>query len=286
MDIYLSKVICVSLWCFSGLQKVVLSIAGSDSGGGAGIQADLRTFFTRGVFGVSAITAITAQNTQTVSLVHPLPAHVVAAQLDALYADFTIAAVKIGMLANLAVVRVVSDFVQQISCPVILDPVLKSTSGAILLENEAIEYLEQHILPYVTVFTPNIPEASIFSGIEITAQTSLAAVYRRLLQKAPQMAILLKGGHLPLDYQGIKVTVDRFWENDAEKVFVNPYICSENLHGTGCTLASVIAAEVAKGVPTLLAVETAISYVHKAILAATKIGGGNSPIKQGFFQDE
>lgn len=264
------------------LLKVVLSIAGSDSGGGAGVQADLKTFLAHRVFGITAITAITAQNTQGISLVHPLPASVVAAQLDSLFSDFQIDAIKLGMLVNLEILEVLAVYLKKVTCPIILDPVLSATSGSSLLALDSVDFLQREIFPYMTVFTPNIPEANFFTHLKISSQTPNEIIHQELKKIAPRAAVLLKGGHLPADNYLEKFVIDRLFFQEKEYYFVNPYIDTKNLHGTGCTLASSIAAELAKGASIPKAVETATSFVHQAILTAIKIGNGNGPINHSF----
>ena len=238
---------------------VVLTIAGSDSGGGAGIQADLKTFLARGVHGTSAITAVTAQNTRTVSSVHVLPAREVRAQIDAVFADFPVAAVKTGMLASAPVIRTVARALRRHpGLPVVVDPVMIATSGARLLAADALRVLIDELLPLATVLTPNLPEAAALAGIDTSDPRNLRHVIEKLLALGPR-AVLMKGGHA----RG-RVVRDRFRDADGTLEFVHARRAGE-AHGTGCALAAALAAELAKGRSPRRAAALAVAYLQRAL---------------------
>jgi hydroxymethylpyrimidine/phosphomethylpyrimidine kinase len=240
-----------------------LTIAGSDSGGGAGIQADLKTFAAHGVHGLSAIAALTAQNTQRVTAVHVPPLAFLRDQLDALFADFEIGAVKLGMLANQAVIEAVADALAQ-HAPrfVVLDPVMIASSGARLLESGAIGALRSRLLPLATLVTPNIPEAELLLGHDITDAAAAGHAVDELLALGCQ-AVLLKGAHLA----GVGPLVDRFGQGEQRADFSHPRLALEG-HGTGCTLASAIAAQLVRGSALVDACRQSADYVHGALRAA------------------
>ena len=237
----------------------VLTIAGSDSGGGAGIQADLLTFADHGVHGLSAITAITAQNTRAVTAVQVLPTALIEAQVDAVFADFRIAAVKLGMLADAGVIHCVAALLARHRPPaVVLDPVMVASSGARLLDPAALDALRDALLPLATLVTPNVPEAELLLGRPITAVEDLAAAAAGL-RRLGAVAVLLKGGHLP----GDPVT-DLLDAGGELQRFVHPRLPVEG-HGTGCTLASAVAARLARGEALGQACAGACDYVHQAL---------------------
>jgi hydroxymethylpyrimidine/phosphomethylpyrimidine kinase len=244
-----------------------LTIAGSDSGGGAGIQADLKTFAAHGVHGLSALAALTAQHTRGVTAVHVPPVEFLRAQIDACFDDFAIGAVKIGMLANAEVIHAVADALQ-LHAPryVVLDPVMVATSGAKLLEDAAVEAMRTRLLPMASVVTPNIPEAEVLAGTRITDAASAEAAMDAL-DAAGANAVLLKGGHL--DEGGL--VIDRYHDAQADTIFEHPRLALEG-HGTGCTLASAIAANLCLGHPLHTAVASAIDYVGRALRRGTRPG--------------
>lgn len=244
----------------------VLTIAGSDSGGGAGIQADLHTFAAHGVHGVCAIAALTAQNSQGVQAIHVPPPKFLRAQLDSVFSDFDIRAVKIGMLANKAVIDVVADALEKYQPKhIVLDPVMVSSSGHTLLELRAIQRLIERLLPLATVITPNIDEAVLLLDHSIKNDEEAEGALVELLAIGAK-AVLLKGGHL----SGKKV-IDRLDTGNALYEFERPRLKVSG-HGTGCTLASAIAANLAlkKSLPD--ACETAGDYVYRALIAAYQPG--------------
>ena len=252
---------------------VVLTIAGSDSGGGAGIQADLKTFHQWGVFGTSALTAVTAQNTVGVMAVHPVPVDVVEAQIGAVAQDFPLAAAKTGMLHSAELVRVVVDAVARWDIPnLVVDPVMVATSGDVLLQPDAVRTVREHLIPRATVVTPNLPEASLLLDRTVrSADQQLAAA--RALVDAGAGAALVKGGHGSGD-----TVIDVLWDGARERRFEHPRIETRHTHGTGCTLSAAIAAALAQGKSPEEAVSLALTFVHEAILAAPGLGNGNGPL--------
>ncbi|MFP5373658.1 MAG: bifunctional hydroxymethylpyrimidine kinase/phosphomethylpyrimidine kinase [Gammaproteobacteria bacterium] len=246
-----------------------LTIAGSDSGGGAGIQADLKTFAAHGVHGLSAIAALTAQHTRAVTAVHVPPVQFLRAQIDACFEDFDIGAVKLGMLANAAVIHAVADaLASHRPAALVLDPVMVATSGARLLEPDALDALRRRLLPLATVLTPNIPEAELLLGAPISDGADADAAARTLQAMGPR-AVLLKGGHLD---EGAHV-VDRYFDGAARTDFRHERIALEG-HGTGCTLASAIAAELCRGSAPAQACRAAADYVARALRLGRRPGRG------------
>ena len=256
-----------------------LTIAGSDSGGGAGIQADLKTFAAHRVHGLSAIAALTAQHTRGVTGVHVPPLEFLRAQIDACFDDFRVGVVKLGMLANSAVINAVADALEHHKPPyTVLDPVMVATSGARLLEPDALEALRMRLIPLATVLTPNIPEAELLLGSRIDNDAAADAAVRELAALGAR-AILLKGGHLP----GAGAMVDRFRDAGSAARFTNERLDVEG-HGTGCTLASALAANLCKGMPLPAACERAIEYVHGALRNAYRPGRGGIAVLDHFWQ--
>jgi hydroxymethylpyrimidine/phosphomethylpyrimidine kinase len=244
-----------------------LTIAGSDSGGGAGIQADLKTFAAHGVHGLSAITALTAQNTRVVSAVHVPPPAFLRDQLDACFDDFRIDAVKLGMLASAEVVHVVADALERYRPRwIVLDPVMIATSGARLLDADAVDALRVRLVPLASVLTPNIPEAETLLGNPIVTSSDADSALDALLRMGPR-AVLLKGGHLP---EGGDVS-DRFSDGTCRQIFVHPRLALEG-HGTGCSLAAAIAARLCLGDTMARACRHASDYVGRALHAGYRPG--------------
>ncbi len=258
----------------------VLSIAGSDSGGGAGIQADLKTFAALGCYGMTAIAAITAQNTQGVRAIHGIPADMLAAQLDAVLQDIGVDAVKIGMLASPETVQVVADAIRRYALrQVVLDPVMVATSGDRLIAQETADALVQALFPLATVITPNLDEAGWLLGRTITDPTAMADAARALLALGAQN-VLVKGGHLP----GADV-VDLLLTSQGQTLsLASQRIATHNGHGTGCTLSSAIAAYLAQGQALPQAVENARRYILGAIAAGSAVhtGHGSGPLNHGY----
>jgi hydroxymethylpyrimidine/phosphomethylpyrimidine kinase len=255
-----------------------LTIAGSDSGGGAGIQADLKTFAAHGVHGLSAIAALTAQNTRGVTAVHVPPVEFLRAQIDACFDDFRIGAVKLGMLATADVIHAVADALEfHRPAFVVLDPVMVATSGARLLAEDALDAMRTRLLPLATLLTPNIPEAGLLLGHAIDnghdADRAIAG-----LRALGAHAVLLKGGHLD---EGDTV-VDRYDDGRNDAQFLHDRI-AVNGHGTGCTLASAIAANLCKGLPLPAACERAIDYVFEALRGGYRPGPSDIAVLDHFF---
>jgi hydroxymethylpyrimidine/phosphomethylpyrimidine kinase len=246
-----------------------LTIAGSDSGGGAGIQADLRTFAAHGIHGLCAITAVTAQNTRAVTAIAPMSPRVVEAQLDAVFSDFDIRAVKIGMLATPAIVRAVAQaLAKRRRVPVVLDPVLVATTGGRLATADLAPALRRHLLERADLVTPNVPEAESLLGRRLRTAEHLAAAADDLLGLGAR-AVLLKGGHLP----GARVRDLLALADGTRRWFGHARIDAEG-HGTGCTLSAAIAANLALGDPMETAVRHAVDYVHRALAAGYEPGKG------------
>jgi hydroxymethylpyrimidine/phosphomethylpyrimidine kinase len=252
---------------------IALTIAGSDSGGGAGIQADLKTFEAHGVFGTSVVTAITAQNTRGVAAVHAVPADTVRAQIDAVVADLRPAAVKTGMLASRALIEIVVAGIEDHDlAPVVVDPVMVATSGDRLLDRDAESTLADLLVPCATVVTPNLPEAEILAGVPVRSVDDMEAA-AAAIAAGGATAVLVKGGHLDGE-----TLVDLLWHDGRVRRWEREKIRTRHTHGTGCTLSSAIAARLALGDDLEAAVDGALGYVHRAIAAAPGLGTGHGPL--------
>jgi hydroxymethylpyrimidine/phosphomethylpyrimidine kinase len=250
----------------------LLSIAGSDSGGGAGIQADLKTFAAHGAFGMTAITALTAQNTLGVRAVHVVPADFVAAQIDAVFEDLGVDAVKIGMLALREIVEAVADRLEAYAGPpVVLDPVMVAASGDPLLEPDAVEAIRRRLLPLATVVTPNLPEAVRLAGRAAGTLAERLDLARELGRST--RAVLLKGAHAAGDE-----IVDVLWDGRELHSFVHARIATRADHGTGCTLSAALAARLAVGTPLPEACRGAIEWLQGALRHAEPLGRGHGPV--------
>lgn len=258
----------------------VLSIAGSDSGGGAGIQADLKTFSALGCFGMTAITALTAQNTCGVRAIHGVPPEMLRDQIDAVLEDIGVDAVKIGMLHAPDIVRTVAQAIDRHQMPhVVFDPVMVATSGAKLIDDPAIAVLVAEMFPRAELITPNLDEASLLVGRPLTSVQDMAQAAQVLLERGAR-AVLLKGGHLPGDE-----VIDLLLMKDADPIWMHgSRIDSANTHGTGCTLSSAIAAYLALGLTLPDAVQQARGFVRQALQAgaSVKTGQGSGPLNHGF----
>jgi hydroxymethylpyrimidine/phosphomethylpyrimidine kinase len=253
--------------------RTALTIAGSDSGGGAGIQADLKTFAAHRVYGTSAITAVTAQNTLGVTMWQALPADLVIAQIEAVAGDIGADAVKIGMLANAAIVEAVAATIEELELPlVVVDPVMVAKGGDRLLEEAAVDAIRLELLPRAHLVTPNIPEAEVFAQMPIRSVEAMYAAAERILQMGPRV-VLIKGGHLD-GPESIDVACTRDGSFELRK----PRIASSNTHGTGCTLSSAIAANLALGLDDRQALTQAREYLDGAIRNAPSIGRGHGPL--------
>jgi hydroxymethylpyrimidine/phosphomethylpyrimidine kinase len=255
---------------------LAVTIAGSDSGGGAGIQADLKTFSALGVYGASVITALTAQNTRGVSAIHDLPPDFVAAQIDAVFSDLAVGAVKIGMLSQPEVITTVAaGLARHRQHRVVLDPVMIAGSGDRLIAPEALAVLKEVLIPRALLITPNLPEAAALLDVAVAeTEADMRDQAERLLRLGPQ-AVLVKGGH-----GGGSESIDVFYDGTAEFRLPAPRIATANTHGTGCTLSAAIAAGLAKGVPLAESVADAKTFLTLAIAAADRlaIGKGHGPV--------
>lgn len=258
---------------------IALTIAGSDSGGGAGIQADLKTFAAHGVYGACAITAITAQNTQRVSAVHVLPAEFVIAQIEAVAADFELGAVKTGMLATAAIVEAVAASVEALALPnLIVDPVMVAKSGDRLLQEDAIAALKSELFHRASVVTPNVAEAEALTGSAIGTLAD-AREAARAIRRFGAEAVVIKGGHL----EGTQA-IDVYFDGRDLTELAAPRVDTRNTHGTGCTFASAIAAQLALGQPRLEAVRRAKAYVTECLRHSLPIGHGHGPLGHFYHQ--
>jgi hydroxymethylpyrimidine/phosphomethylpyrimidine kinase len=255
----------------------VLTIAGSDSGGGAGVQADLKTFSALGCYGMSVIVALTAQNTAGVTGIFPVPPEFIGGQIDAVMTDIGADAVKIGMLHSPQVIEVVAQKLEQYKARnIVVDPVMVSKSGSRLLQEEAVEALRARLLPLAALITPNLPEASVLLGRAVEKKEDMREACRDLAALGPR-AVLLKGGHL----EGGE-SPDLFYAEGGKKLLTleGERIVTRNTHGTGCTLSSAIAAGLAKGLDIAAAVKSAKDYISAAIQAGAdyELGKGHGPV--------
>lgn len=256
--------------------SIALTIAGSDSGGGAGIQADLKTFSALGVYGASVIAALTAQNTQAVTAVHEVPPQMVADQLKAVLDDLDVKAIKIGMLSSVPIIEAVVSQLEKLNLPIVLDPVMVAKSGDRLLRADAISALKDQLLPLATVLTPNLPEAADLLGIEEAQSEDEMLAQANDLLKLGAKYVLMKGGHAKGD-----VCVDLLVTDMGAPLRLEaPRLDTKNTHGTGCTLSSAIAAGLAKGLSVDDATKVAHDYLQGAIRAADtlEIGSGHGPV--------
>jgi len=255
-------------------RTIVLTIAGSDSGGGAGIQADLKTFVRFGVYGASVITAVTAQNTLGVRAWEPVSPALVSAQIDAVAEDLRPAAIKSGMLGDADVVQAVADGVRRHAlAPYVLDPVMAATSGDALVTPGAIEATVRLLFPLATLVTPNLDEVALLVGERPHDAEAMEIAARRLVQTHGARAALVKGGHLDGDD-----LVDVLFDGTTMRRFSHRRIATTSTHGTGCTLSSAIAASLALGDPLERAVERGLDYVARAIANAPGLGAGHGPL--------
>ena len=259
----------------------VLSIAGSDSGGGAGIQADIKTISAMGCYATSAITAITVQNTLGVQAVHPVPVDILESQIDAVLSDIGTDAIKIGMLHSAEAANIVANMIAKYRINnVVLDPVMVSTSGHRLVEENAIEVIQNRLMSLSRVITPNIPEAEILAGCKIEGEKDFEKV-ARLLSHHSGVSVLLKAGHLDGKY-----LVDYFYNAEDNTITKLPSkrVETPNTHGTGCTLSSALAAAIARGEDLTTATLSAKRYIEQAIISGAEytIGNGYGPVNHGF----
>ena len=259
----------------------VLTIAGSDSGGGAGIQADIKTISAMGCYASSAITAVTVQNTLGVQAVHPIPLDILEGQIDAILSDIGADAIKIGMLHSTKVVNLVAEMIEKYGIRnVVLDPVMVSTSGHKLIEDDAIESIKKRLIPLSRVITPNIPEAEILSGCKISSEQDFEQIAKKLSFNK-SVSVLLKAGHLDND-----CLVDYFYNIEDNTITLLPSkrVQTKNTHGTGCTLSSAFASALARGEDLTVASKSAKKYIEQAIVSGAEyeIGHGHGPVNHGF----
>ncbi len=249
----------------------VLTIAGSDSGGGAGIEADVKTISALGGYALTTITALTAQNTLGVQGVHIPPADFVRLSLTTVLADLGADAVKLGMLSNAEIIAVVADMLPE-ATPVVLDPVMVATSGAVLLPDDAIATLRARLIPRATIVTPNLPEAAKLTGLPLSTQAERIAAGQSILRLGAH-AVLIKGGH-----DSGEIVTDLLVHAEGHEIFTNPRIETRNTHGTGCTLASAIATGLAQRMTLTDAIHRARRYLQNAIATAPGFGAGHGPV--------
>ena len=256
--------------------KTALTIAGSDSSGGAGIQADIKTMIANGVYAMSAITALTAQNTTGVQGIFEVTPEFLQQQIDSIFTDIRPDAVKIGMVASEGLIRAISEkLVQYEAKNIVVDPVMVATSGAKLISDDAIGALKEYLLPMATVLTPNIPEAEVLSGREVKTPEDMIAAAKEI-SETYHCAVLCKGGHQLNDAN------DLLYRDGTYRWFNGKRIDNPNTHGTGCTLSSAIASNLAKGYELDKAVERAKEYISGALAAGLDLGQGSGPMDHGF----
>jgi hydroxymethylpyrimidine/phosphomethylpyrimidine kinase len=249
-----------------------LTIAGSDSGAGAGVQADLKTFAALGVYGTSVITAITAQNTVKVTQIFELSADLVGAQIDAVMGDIGAQTLKTGMLANAAIIERVAAKIQQYDLKnLVLDPVMVAKSGDLLLKKDAIQALCTHLIPLAQVVTPNLPEAQELTGMKLTRPKEIEEAARRIIAMGAK-SVVIKGGHRK------GPAIDLFFDGNKIRMLRSPRISTRHTHGTGCTFSAAIAAYLAKGKKIEDAVSMAKKYITQAIRRGFAVGSGHSPV--------
>jgi hydroxymethylpyrimidine/phosphomethylpyrimidine kinase len=253
-------------------RPVAMTIAGSDSGGGAGIQADLKTFQALGVYGTSTLTAITAQNTVAVTAVHEIPTDIVAAQIDAVVSDIGVDAAKTGMLSSAAIISTVADRIRYWKLEqLVVDPVMVAKSGDHLLREDAVGALVHELLPLAMVLTPNVPEAEVLVGRQLESEEDLRRAAREIVAMGPR-TVVMKGGHRQGD------ATDVFYDGHEFIVLPSERFDTPNTHGTGCTLSAAIAAGLAQGLSVRDAVVDAKRYVSEAIRRSQPLGHGHGPV--------
>ena len=256
--------------------RTALTIAGSDSSGGAGIQADIKTMISNGVYAMSAITALTAQNTTGVTGIMEVTPEFLEDQMDNIFTDIYPNAVKIGMVSSDALINKIADKLEEYKAGnIVVDPVMVATSGAKLICDEAVDALKKRLLPIATVLTPNIPEAEVLSGMEIHTEEDMIKAAEKIGTEY-HCAVLCKGGHQLNDAN------DLLWRDGEYKWFYGERIDNPNTHGTGCTLSSAIASNLAKGYDLDTSVERAKKYISGALAAMLDLGKGSGPMNHGF----
>lgn len=255
------------------MKPVALTIAGSDPSGGAGLQADLKTFHQFGVYGMSVVTLLTIQNTVGVDSVDPLDPDYVARQLEAVTSDIPPQAAKTGALGTAEIVGVVAGWAAKRSCPLVVDPVMISKHGAPLMGPEAQRALVRELLPHAALATPNLPEAAALTGRQIVSLDDMRRAVRQIAGLGPK-AVLIKGGHLDAGQEAM----DLLYADGAEEIFTSQRYDTRHTHGTGCTYSAAITAELAKGTALAAAVRAAKRYISEAIATAPGLGRGSGPV--------
>ncbi len=257
-----------------------LTIAGSDSSGGAGIQADIKTMLTNGVYAMSALTALTAQNTTGVYGILQVPPAFLGLELDSIFTDIVPEAVKIGMVSEKELTLVIAEKLQQYKAQhIVVDPVMVATSGARLIREDAVQALQDVLFPLAELLTPNLPEAEILTGMQIRTEEDMTEAAARMAQKY-NCAVLLKGGHQ------IQEANDFLFTDSGSRWFRGRHIDNPNTHGTGCTLSSAIAAHLARGCDLPTSIERAKSYISGALEAGLALGAGSGPLHHGFVLED
>ena len=256
--------------------RTALSIAGSDSSGGAGIQADIKTMTANGVYAMSAVTALTAQNTTGVQGILEVPPEFLAQQIDSVFTDIRPDAVKIGMVSSTELITVIAKKLRQYQAAnIVVDPVMVATSGSRLISGDAVDALKRRLLPLATVLTPNIPESEVLSGMRVQSAEGMLAAARHI-SETYHCAVLCKGGHQLNDAN------DLLYRDGGYRWFNGKHIDNPNTHGTGCTLSSAIASNLAKGYDLDTSVERAKAYISGALQAMLDLGAGSGPINHAF----
>jgi|SRR5690625_1385420 len=248
-----------------------LTIAGTDPTGGAGIQADLKTFQELKTYGMSIITSVVAQNTLGVQAVHHLPLDMIKKQIESVFSDVPVYAFKTGMIANVEMMKVIKDIIRDERIPFVIDPVMVATSGDALIDEEARGFLQEELFPLSTIVTPNIPEAQFITGMEIKTIKDMKKSAKQIVNQTGTKSALVKGGHLTGD------AIDVLYDGEQFYTFTEKRINTKNTHGTGCTLSAAITAYLSKGFTLIEAVEKGKGYVTKAIKKSFNIGAGSGP---------
>ena len=260
---------------------VALSIAGTDPTGGAGIMADLKSFQARSVYGMAVVTSVVAQNTKGVQLIRHLDQEILEEQLKSVFQDIVPDAIKTGMLAQVETIELVASYLADQKCPYVLDPVMVATSGDRLIEEDAIQALKTKLLPLATIITPNLPEAEVLVGRTLKSENDIMNAGRWIRKELEVKNVVIKGGHLA------KVASDYLFLEDGEvRIISAERIATNHTHGTGCTYAAVITAELAKGRTVAQAVETAKRFITEAIQTAAELGHGNGPVNHTTYRGE
>lgn len=260
---------------------VALSIAGTDPTGGAGIIADLKSFQARSVYGMAVVTSVVAQNTKGVQLIRHLDQEILEEQLKSVFQDIVPDAIKTGMLAQVETIELVASYLAEQKCPYVLDPVMVATSGDRLIEEDAIQALKTKLLPLATIITPNLPEAEVLVGRTLKSENDIMNAGRWIRKELEVKNVVIKGGHLA------KVASDYLFLEDGEvRIISAERIATNHTHGTGCTYAAVITAELAKGRTVAQAVETAKRFITEAIQTAPELGHGNGPVNHTTYRGE